>query len=73
MGAVVSEAVALLLAPRPGALELVDADLQAERLVVPFDFSTTSPRAYYVVYPKGGLGSLGQRFRDWIIAKASEQ
>jgi LysR family glycine cleavage system transcriptional activator len=51
---------------------LVEADIRAGRLVVPFDVSIPSTFAYYVVMPQESLRRRKiKAFRDWLMAVAA--
>ncbi|MBM3646235.1 MAG: transcriptional regulator GcvA [Alphaproteobacteria bacterium] len=52
-----------------GRQPLVDPDLKAGRLVVPFDFKMSTELAYYLVYPPEGIRRRKiKAFRDWIVS-----
>jgi LysR family glycine cleavage system transcriptional activator len=54
-----------------GRDKLVEGDIQAGRLVRPFELSLSPNHAYYAVYPPGALETPKiRKFRDWIIAEA---
>lgn len=57
----------LMIAHRP----LIEADLVAERLLMPFDVSITDEPAYYLLHAEDAerRGSLGA-FRGWLLAEA---
>ena len=43
-------------------------DLEAGRLVMPFDFKMSSEAAYYLVYPAEAIRRRKiKAFRDWIV------
>ncbi|NHK28319.1 transcriptional regulator GcvA [Parvularcula flava] len=50
------------------------ADLEAARLVIPFDFTTTTDFAYYVVHPpaKAALPQV-KAFVDWVLKQAEPE
>ena len=51
---------------------IVKRDLDAGRLVKPFDFVEQTNCAYYVVYRKQSLDSRKvQVVRDWLLAQAN--
>ncbi|WP_420348691.1 transcriptional regulator GcvA [Pelagibius sp.] len=55
-----------------GDLMLIDEDLKAGRLVMPFDRPPTEIGAYYLVYPDGrALSPQLEAFRDWLHAAAA--
>ncbi len=48
------------------------ADLEAARLVIPFDFTTSTDFAYYIVHPKAKAAlPQVQSFIDWIMKEAA--
>lgn len=51
---------------------LAEADLEAARLVIPFDLATPTDFAYYIVYPaaKAQLPEV-DAFRRWLLAEAA--
>lgn len=52
-----------------GRNPLVEPDLKAGRLVVPFEFKRSSDFAYYLVYPPEAIRRRKiKAFRDWIIS-----
>ena len=52
-----------------GRNPLVEPDLKAGRLVVPFDFKRSSDFAYYLVYPPEAIRRRKiKAFRDWIVS-----
>ncbi len=54
-----------------GRTHLVEADIAAGRLVVPFATVLPQDAGYYVVVPEAAADSPGiARFRDWLIASA---
>jgi LysR family glycine cleavage system transcriptional activator len=54
-----------------GRQPLVDPDLKAGRLVVPFDFKMSTDLAYYLVYPPEAIRRRKiKAFRDWIVSLA---
>lgn len=64
------EGQGVALAPQP----LVEADLAAGRLVVPFDQPLPSPFAYYLVMPEVVAGRAPvAAFRDWLLHEAESQ
>lgn len=61
------QGVALALRP------LVEADVAAGRLIVPFDRSVPSPYAYFLVVHKAVAGRASvAAFREWLLAEAVE-
>src|SRR5215469_778977 len=51
-----------------GRQPLVDPDLKAGRLVVPFEFKRSSDFAYYLVYPPEAIRRRKiKAFRDWVV------
>ncbi len=50
---------------------LAEADLEAARLVIPFDLTTPTDFAYWVVHPeaKAALPEV-KAFKDWLVAEA---
>lgn len=60
------QGVALALRP------LVEADLAAGRLVVPFDIAVPSPYAYFLVMPAAVAGRAAvAAFREWLLGEAA--
>ena len=54
-----------------GRHPLVEPDLKAGRLVVPFDFKMSSEFAYYLVYPQEAIRRRKiKAFRDWLMPLA---
>ena len=54
-----------------GRHKLVAPDLEAGRLVVPFDFKMSTELAYYVVYPPEAIRRRKiKAFRDWVMSLA---
>lgn len=54
-----------------GRQPLVEPDLKAGRLVVPFDFKRSSEFAYYLVYPPEAIRRRKiKAFRDWVVSLA---
>jgi LysR family glycine cleavage system transcriptional activator len=54
-----------------GRNPLVEPDLKAGRLVVPFEFKRSSEFAYYLVYPPEAIRRRKiKAFRDWIVSLA---
>jgi LysR family glycine cleavage system transcriptional activator len=54
-----------------GRQPLVEPDLKAGRLVMPFDFKRSSEFAYYLVYPPEAIRRRKiKAFRDWIVSLA---
>src|SRR5262245_25606330 len=54
-----------------GRQPLVDPDLKAGRLVVPFDFKMSTDLAYYLVYPPEAIRRRKiKAFRDWVVSLA---
>lgn len=52
-----------------GRNPLVEPDLKAGRLVVPFDFKRSSDFAYYLVYPPEAIRRRKiKAFRDWVMS-----
>jgi LysR family transcriptional regulator, glycine cleavage system transcriptional activator len=50
---------------------LVSEDLQAGRLVTPFDRIVTEDDAFYILYAEGAMrNKMLQRFRDWLLKQA---
>lgn len=49
---------------------LIQPELEAGTLVIPFARPLSSERAYYLVYPPGALGGPLALFRDWMVAQA---
>ena len=50
---------------------LIQPELEAGSLVIPFDRPLSSEQAYYLVYPTGLGGHPGlARFRAWMLASA---
>ncbi len=48
------------------------ADLEAARLVIPFDLTTPTEFSYYVVHPPSKSNSATVRaFKDWVLAEAA--
>ncbi len=57
-----------------GRKVLVAPDLEAGRLVVPFDFKMSSEAAYYLVYPPEAIRRRKiKAFRDWIVTLTEVQ
>jgi LysR family glycine cleavage system transcriptional activator len=56
-----------------GRQPLVDPDLKAGRLVVPFEFKRSSDFAYYLVYPPEAIRRRKiKAFRDWVVSLVEE-
>ena len=54
-----------------GRQPLVDPDLKAGRLVMPFEFKRSSDFAYYLVYPPEAIRRRKiKAFRDWVVTLA---
>src|SRR5215468_2147546 len=54
-----------------GRQPLIDPDLKAGRLVVPFEFKMATEYAYYVVYPPEAIRRRKiKAFRDWVMSLA---
>jgi len=54
-----------------GRNPLVEPDLKAGRLVVPFEFKRSSEFAYYLVYPPEAIRRRKiKAFRDWVVSLA---
>ena len=54
-----------------GRQPLVEPDLKAGRLVMPFDFKRSSEFAYYLVYPPEAIRRRKiKAFRDWVVSLA---
>ena len=54
-----------------GRQPLVEPDLKAGRLVVPFEFKRSSEYAYYLVYPSEAIRRRKiKAFRDWVVSLA---
>ena len=54
-----------------GRQPLVEPDLKAGRLVMPFDFKMSSEFAYYLVYPPEAIRRRKiKAFRDWLVSLA---
>lgn len=52
---------------------LIQPELAAGTLVIPFDRPLSSEQAYYLVHPMGSVGHSGlARFRAWILASTGE-
>ncbi len=52
-----------------GRNPLVEPDLKAGRLVVPFEFKRSSDFAYYLVYPPEAIRRRKiKAFRDWVVS-----
>lgn len=63
------DGLGVAVAPRP----LVADDLDAGRLVAPFDVTVSSEDAYYLVYPESRAALPNVRaFRQWILEEAAE-
>ena len=63
------EGMGVALAMRP----LVRAELEAGRLVVPFDISAPASYSYYLVTPEGSAGGTIADFRDWLLEEAAPE
>ena len=59
------EGLGVALAMRP----LVRTEIEAGRLVVPFDIAAPASYAYYLVTPEGSNGTVGE-FREWLLQEA---
>lgn len=58
----------VVLALRP----LIEADLAAGRLAVPFDITLRSPYAYFLVVPEAvAEQAVVEAFRDWLLAEVA--
>ena len=54
-----------------GRQPLIEPDLKAGRLVVPFDFKMSTDFSYYVVYPPEAIRRRKiKAFRDWVMSLA---
>ena len=64
------EGMGVALAMRP----LVRSEIEAGRLVVPFDIAAPASYSYYLVTPEAasGEGALGE-FRQWLLAEAATE
>ncbi len=64
------EGMGVALAMKP----LVRSEIEAGRLVMPFDISSPAAYAYYLVTPENGSsnGALGE-FRDWLLAESAPE
>ena len=52
-----------------GRNPLVEPDLKAGRLVIPFEFKRSSDFAYYLVYPPEAIRRRKiKAFRDWVVS-----
>jgi LysR family glycine cleavage system transcriptional activator len=52
--------------------QLVEADLAAKRLVIPFAIALPSPYAYFLVMPEAVVGRVAvAAFREWLLAEAA--
>ena len=53
--------------------QLVEGDVRAKRLAIPFDAPMPSPYAYYLVTPETSAGRADlAAFRAWLLAEAAE-
>ncbi|MFH5927345.1 transcriptional regulator GcvA [Roseomonas xinghualingensis] len=52
-------------------LPFVNEDLQAGRLIAPFEFRLDQEKAYYLLWPQGHVARPVTRFREWILAEAA--
>jgi LysR family glycine cleavage system transcriptional activator len=52
---------------------LVRSEIQAKRLVVPFDIPAPAAFAYYLVTPESGEGPAVAAFREWILAEVAPE
>jgi len=64
------EGMGVALAMKP----LVRSEIEAGRLVVPFDISAPASYSYYLVTPEGarGKGTVSE-FREWLLAEAEPE
>ncbi|BBD97549.1 transcriptional regulator GcvA [Sphingobium amiense] len=51
---------------------LIQPELEAGTLVVPFARPLSTDQAYYLVYPQNGLDGPLRAFRDWMVDQASD-
>jgi LysR family glycine cleavage system transcriptional activator len=64
------EGMGVALAMKP----LVRAEIEAGRLVIPFDISTPATFAYYLVTGEGSTGDPAvDQFRAWLLAEAAPE
>jgi LysR family glycine cleavage system transcriptional activator len=64
------EGLGVALAMKP----LVRAEIEAGRLVMPFDISAPAAYSYYLVTPEGGPpGGSVDSFRDWLLAESAAE
>jgi LysR family transcriptional regulator, glycine cleavage system transcriptional activator len=67
-GAIEGMGVALAMKP------LVSAEIDAGRLVVPFDITAPTSYAYYLLTPESGAQNRGvTAFRDWLLEEAGPE
>jgi LysR family glycine cleavage system transcriptional activator len=53
---------------------LVRSEIEAGRLVVPFDISAPASYSYYLVTPDvNGQNRAVQEFRDWLLEEAAPE
>ena len=50
---------------------LIQPELEAGTLVVPFARPLSTDQAYYLVYPQNSLDGLLRAFRDWMVGQAT--
>ncbi|MCV6590693.1 MAG: transcriptional regulator GcvA [Marinobacterium sp.] len=51
---------------------LIERELQLRQLIIPFDISLDTRKAFYLVYPKNRPLSYGmEAFRDWVLTQAA--
>jgi LysR family transcriptional regulator, glycine cleavage system transcriptional activator len=64
------EGMGVALAMRP----LVGAEVEAKRLVVPFDISARASYSYYLVTPEAAASHRSvSAFRDWLLEESAEE
>ena len=63
------EGLGVALAMKP----LVRSEIEAGRLVMPFDLSSPATYSYYLVTPEGGRNGVVGAFRDWLLQESASE
>ena len=63
------EGLGVALAMKP----LVRSEIEAGRLVMPFNLSSPATYSYYLVTPEGGRNGVVGAFRDWLLQESASE
>jgi LysR family transcriptional regulator, glycine cleavage system transcriptional activator len=63
------EGMGVALAMKP----LVRSEIEAGRLVMPFNISSPATYSYYLVTPEGSRNGVVGAFRDWLLRESAEE